>query len=102
MLFPLKAVRLSLANLEDVRYLHRHGPVAATSTVEELDMSPAEFGNLANHITLWKSQKPVGREADGFIKIHCCWLDQSCRSTTLSTVEEQAVNPAESGNLTYR
>ncbi len=33
-------------------------------TVAEIAMHPAEFGNLANRITLWKSQKPVGREAD--------------------------------------
>ena len=31
-----------------------------TSTVNKLGMHPAESGNLANRITLWKSQKRVG------------------------------------------
>ncbi len=31
-----------------------------------------------------------------------CWLDRSCRSTTLSTVDELAVHPAEFGKLVAR
>ncbi len=37
----------SLADPEDVHHLHRHGPVAAISTVNEPAMNPAESGKLA-------------------------------------------------------
>ena len=49
-----------LPAMEDDWLLLSDPVVDATSTVDDLAVHPAEFGNHAKSTTLWKSQKWVG------------------------------------------
>ena len=56
----------SLADPEGVHHLHRHGPVAAISTVNEPALNPAESGKLAARHNLVEIADACRREAKLF------------------------------------